>query len=123
MCCRKCCWCKTRNNGTPSFSPKRKTNKGKNTQQRHSKFFAQMEDQQRQNILDGISILLPKVLPQVLLVENTQQRHSKFFIQIEDQQRQNGTLSFSPKWKTNKGKTYDQTLITASIFSLKILSY
>jgi hypothetical protein len=36
----------------------------------------------------GISILLPKVLPQVLLVENTQQRHSKFFAQMEDQQRQ-----------------------------------
>ena len=43
-----------------------------NTPQRHFKFFAQIEDQQRQKIL-------PEVLPQVLLVENTQQRHSKFF--------------------------------------------
>jgi hypothetical protein len=40
------------------------------------------------NILDCISILLPKVLPQVLWVENTAQRHSKFLSQMEDQQRQ-----------------------------------
>ena len=63
-CYRKCCWWKTRNNGTPSYSPKWKTNNGK-------------------NILDGISILFPEVLPQVLLVENTQQRLAN----LEHQQR------------------------------------
>jgi hypothetical protein len=35
------------------------------------------------NILDGISIPLPEVLPQVLLVENTQQRRAN----LEHKQR------------------------------------